>query len=86
MRVRIKESDLPHALKITESSAWLSEEVVGEKMPQIEKGSNKVLIPVDFSSYSLKACEFGFNFAKNIDCLLYTSLRLKVVLLYTGLL
>ncbi len=45
VRVRIKESDLPHALKITESSAWLSEEVVGEKMPQIEKGSNKVLIP-----------------------------------------
>ena len=67
VRVRIKESNLPHALKITESSAWLSEEVVGEKMPQIEKGSNKVLIPVDFSSYSLKACEFGFNFAKNID-------------------
>ena len=32
VRVRIKESDLPHALKITESSAWLSEEVVGEKI------------------------------------------------------
>lgn len=67
VRVRIKESDLPHALKITESSAWLSEEVVGEKAPKIEKGSNKVVIPVDFSNYSLKACEFGFNFAKNID-------------------
>ena len=66
VRVRIKESDLPHALKITESSAWLSEEV-GEKAPKIEKGSNKVVIPVDFSNYSLKACEFGFNFAKNID-------------------
>lgn len=66
VRVRIKESDLPHALKITESSAWLAEEVVGGKSPQIEKGSNKVLIPVDFSSYSLKACEFGFNFAHNI--------------------
>ena len=67
VRVRIKESDLPHALKITESSAWLSEEVVGEKAPKIEKGSNKVVIPVDFSNYSLKACEFVFNFAKNID-------------------
>lgn len=66
VRVRIKESDLPHALKITESSAWLSEEVVGEKSPKIEKTSNKVLIPVDFSNYSLKACEFGFNFAHNI--------------------
>jgi nucleotide-binding universal stress UspA family protein len=41
--------------------------VVGEKAPKIEKGSNKVVIPVDFSNYSLKACEFGFNFAKNID-------------------
>ena len=67
VRVRIKESDLPHALKITESSTWLSEEVVGGKAPKIEKGSNKVVIPVDFSNYSLKACEFGFNFAKNID-------------------
>ena len=67
VRVRIKESDLPHALKITESSACLSEEVVREKAPKIEKGSNKVVIPVDFSNYSLKACEFGFNFAKNID-------------------
>lgn len=66
VRVRIKESDLPHALKITESSAWLSEEVVGGKSPKIEKTSNKVLIPVDFSNYSLKACEFGFNFAHNI--------------------
>ena len=50
VRVRIKESDLPHALKITESSACLSEEVVREKAPKIEKGSNKVVIPVDFSN------------------------------------
>lgn len=67
VRVRIKESDLPRALKITESSVWLSEEVVREKSPKVEKISNKVLIPVDFSNYSLKACEFGFNFARNID-------------------
>lgn len=32
VRLRIKESDLPRALKITESSAWLSEEVVGGKI------------------------------------------------------
>lgn len=66
VRVRIKESDLPHALKITESSAWLSEEVVGEKTPKIVKESNSVIIPVDFSNYSMKACEFGFNFAQSI--------------------
>lgn len=66
VRVRIKESDLPHALKITESSAWLSEEVVGEKTPKIVKECNSVIIPVDFSNYSMKACEFGFNFAHSI--------------------
>lgn len=66
VRLRIKESDLPRALKITESSAWLSEEVVGGRSPKVEKESNKVLIPVDFSNYSMKACEFGFNFAQNM--------------------
>lgn len=65
VRVRIKESDLPHALKIIESSAWLSEDVVGGKVSQIKSTSNKVLIPVDFSGYSMKACEFGFNYAQN---------------------
>lgn len=65
VRVRIKESDLPRALRITESSVWLAEGVVGEKPPKLESGTNKVLIPVDFSSYSMKACEFGFNFAKS---------------------
>lgn len=66
VRLRIKESDLPRALQITESSAWLSEEVVGGKSPSVEEVSNKVLIPVDFSDYSMKACEFGFNFAQNM--------------------
>lgn len=68
VRLRIKESDLPKALKITESSAWLSEEVVGEKAPQTHDGHKKniILIPVDFSEYSMKACQIGFNIAKNI--------------------
>lgn len=64
VRLRIKESDLPRALKITESSAWLSESIVGEKEPKVKGKLNKILIPVDFSNYSMKACEFGFNLAK----------------------
>lgn len=63
VRLRIKESDLPRALKITESSTWLAESIVGEKDPKVEKKSNKILIPVDFSDYSMKACELGFNLA-----------------------
>lgn len=64
VRLRIKESDLPRALKITESSTWLSESIVGEKEPRIKNKSNKILVPVDFSNYSMKACEFAFNLAK----------------------
>jgi len=64
VRVRIKESDLPQALKITESSAWLAEDVVGEKTPESAEKIQHILIPVDFSESSMKACEFGFNFAK----------------------
>lgn len=64
VRLRIKESDLPRALKITESSVWLSESIVGERNPEVKSKSNKILVPVDFSSYSMKACEFGFNLAK----------------------
>ncbi|GHV47281.1 universal stress protein [Bacteroidia bacterium] len=59
VRVRIKEIDLPHALRIIEDSKWLED--AGEGAPQQEK---KVLIPVDFSDYSMKACEIGFNYAQ----------------------
>ena len=41
VRLRIKESDLPRALKITESSTWLSESIVGEKTPKVDNKSNK---------------------------------------------
>lgn len=67
VRLRIKESDLPRALKITESSVWLAESIVGEKSPKVDGERKKILIPVDFSSYSMKACEFGFNLAKTYN-------------------
>lgn len=66
VRIRIKERDLPRALKVIESSAWLADEVVKEETSQSEQRSRKILIPVDFSGYSMKACEFGFNFANEI--------------------
>ena len=60
VRVRIKESDLPHALRIIEDSKWLSEDTEEESTaPQVKK----ILIPVDFSDYSIKACELGINYA-----------------------
>lgn len=49
VRLRIKESDLPRALKITESSAWLAESIVGEKAPKVEYRTKRYL----FQSISL---------------------------------
>ena len=60
VRVRLKESDLPHALRIIEDSKWLSEDAPEEVAAQQVK---KILIPVDFSDYSIKACELGINYA-----------------------
>lgn len=60
VRVRIKESDLPHALRIIEDMQW------SEEPSKETKGKTKhkrILIPVDFSDYSLSACEIGINHA-----------------------
>lgn len=68
VRIRIKESDLPRALSIIETSAWLAEDVVKEHVQETDKKRKTaiILIPVDFSENSLKACRFGFNFAAQI--------------------
>jgi nucleotide-binding universal stress UspA family protein len=61
VRVRIKESDLPKALRLIEGS-----EFDKDINPAIGKPHEKrILIPVDFSGYSIHACEIGFDYAKN---------------------
>jgi nucleotide-binding universal stress UspA family protein len=64
VRVRIKESDLPAALKFIENTAIFQEE--GKKSKAKEQPI-QILIPVDFSRYSFQACETGFNYAKEIQ-------------------
>ncbi|GAB1415571.1 universal stress protein [Paludibacter sp.] len=68
VRVRIKESDLPRALKIVEEmeSAWEDEKPVKE--------SKTILIPIDFADQVVKTIDFGFKMAENISA--------EVVLLY----
>lgn len=60
VRVRIKEKDLPLALKLIEQMA--------DDELQKSEDSNipVVLIPIDFSDYSTKACQIGFDFAKQM--------------------
>ncbi len=64
VRVRIKESDLPAALKIIEDSNIFKEETLPKKEENLTK---QILIPVDFSKYSTQACELGFQYAKDTE-------------------
>ena len=68
VRVRIKESDLPRALKIVESM-----ESADNEMDEAGKGE-EVLITLDFADLVEKTIDFGFHFAK--------SLNAEVTLLY----
>lgn len=67
VRVRINEGDLPRALTIIEQVDFTSNVESEEDIEKV-KVKNEVLIPVDFSSYTLKTCEFGFNLAFDIGC------------------
>ena len=61
VRVRIKESDLPRALKIVEEmeSAW--------EQKKTKDSTQKVLIPIDFTDIIEKVTDFGFHFADILD-------------------
>ena len=64
VRVKILETDLPLALKITESSGSFPSAKLEMKMA----GSYAtVLIPVDFSPDSLLACKAGFEIARKLS-------------------
>lgn len=58
VKVRIKESDLDNALIIIER---VNEEFYAEETKEKER---KILMPVDFSEYSLKTCKLGLQMAK----------------------
>ncbi|MDR1102464.1 MAG: universal stress protein [Tannerella sp.] len=60
VRIRIKESDLPHALRIMEDTKWLNDHA-GNRFAEV--AARQVLIPTDFSDYSVKACETGIHYA-----------------------
>lgn len=64
VRVRINEKDLQEALRIIETVDFTSktEDTEGPEL------ISEVLIPVDFSDYSLIACEFGFRLANDLNC------------------
>jgi len=61
VRVRINEKDLAHALHVIEEMETAQRTGVDVlNKPEIPV----VMIPVDFSDYSIRACDFGFRMAK----------------------
>jgi nucleotide-binding universal stress UspA family protein len=60
VRVRIKESDLPQALKIVEEHESEWEIPAKARKPQI-------LIPVDFADWAEQTIDFGFRFAETLN-------------------
>ncbi len=62
VRVRIKERDLPLALRVIENTdIFVSGENVGKN-----NSRHTILVPVDFSTYSLHACDLAFLLAKSL--------------------
>jgi nucleotide-binding universal stress UspA family protein len=62
VRIRIRESDLPAALKILETICFDEpQNGAGDKPPRI------ILVPIDFSDYTLQAAKLAFSSAKNLD-------------------
>ncbi|MGI6048995.1 MAG: universal stress protein [Petrimonas sp.] len=67
VRVRINENDLPRALTIIEQVDFTSSVESMDDLDKV-KVKNEILIPVDFSDYTMKTCEFGFNLAFDTGC------------------
>lgn len=63
--VKIKSNDLTKALAIIEENRLFS---YNDKQTQaIDDGRRRILVAVDFSDYSLKACQIAFSIAKEVN-------------------
>ncbi|NDV69175.1 universal stress protein [Dysgonomonas sp. 25] len=65
IRIRIREADLPRALSVVESRHLFSYDE--EETYRVDDGRPRILIPVDFSDYSIKACRIAFNMARDLN-------------------
>ncbi len=63
--VKIKDTDLSRALIIVEENKLFSYE--DKDTYKIDDGRKRILVAVDFSEYSIKACQVAFNFAKEVN-------------------
>lgn len=74
IRIKIKAEDLSRALNIVESRNLFS--YSEPETYRNDDGRKRILVPVDFSDYSLKACRIAFNLAKEINA------KVKIIHVY----
>lgn len=67
VRVRIKESDLPRALRIAELAKLTDETESWPVSDPNQFSISRILVPIDFSSYSVKAAEIAIKLAARYD-------------------
>lgn len=65
VRIRIRSTDLPKALNVVENRHLFRYD--DEETKRTDDGRPRILVPVDFSDYSLKACRIAFNLARDIN-------------------
>lgn len=74
VKLRIKEEDLQQALQIIEElDLSYAQEEFEKAFPQQKIEVNRILVPVDFSDFSPRICEYAMGIAKkfNADILLF---------------
>ena len=74
IRLKIKQSDLPKALNVVDSRNLFS--YSEPETYKTDDGRRRILVPVDFSEYSLKACQIAFNLAKEVNA------KVKIIHVY----
>lgn len=74
VRLRVRESELSKALSVVESRNLFS--YSEPETYRTDDGRKRILVPVDFSEYSIKACRIAFNLAKE------THAKVKILHVY----
>lgn len=74
VRVRIRGEDLTRALEIIdELELTYAREPMDQKLPKVKVDVNRILVPVDFSDFSSRMCDYALDMAKKFkaDILLF---------------
>ena len=65
LKTVLESEHIPKALSVVEGRHLFRYD--DEETMRTDDGRPRILVPVDFSDYSLKACQIAFNLARDID-------------------